>query len=124
MKIILVLLMLVGFSCANDDFAKIVNAFEQKELEAIPKPPTEIKLVKDEFETTAEFKKRVAKTRKKQKQLIASYKRKYKNAISKARKKAVKKALQYTWGKPLLSNLHYDADNGLFVADVKFENNK
>jgi len=105
-------------------FEDLVNWYVEKELQNIPKPPKEIKLVKDEFETTAEFQARVAKTKKTQKKLVASYKKKYKNAKQNAKKRAIKKALQYTWGKPILSNLHYDADDSIFIADVTFEHKK
>ena len=123
-KLLFLLVLVVGLSANSGDFSKIIEGLTKKELASIPKPPSEIKLVKDEFETTAEFNARVVKTKKTQKKLIASYKKKYKNVKQNAKKRAIKKALQYTWGKPILSNLKYDADNSVFIADVTFENKK
>lgn len=110
----------------SDDFSfgKIVDYFIKKELDSIQKPPKELKLVKDEFETTAEFQARVAKTKKKQKRLIAEYKKKVAITKQTAKPKAIKKALEVKWGKPLLKDIHYDADNGYFVANATFEAKK
>jgi len=106
------------------NFEELVSKLIEEELKAIPAPPKELKLVKGEFETTAEFNKRVAKTKKEQKKVIAQYKRKYAEVKSNAKNRAIKKALEYTWGKPILSNLKYDADNGYFVAEISFEAKK
>ena len=106
------------------NFDELVSKFIDKELKIIPKPSSELKLTKDEFETTAEFNKRVAKTKKSQKKIVAKYKRDYERAKAKAKNRAIKKALEYTWGKPTLKNLKYDADNGYFVADISFEAKK
>lgn len=105
-------------------FDKLVSKLIEQELKNIPKPPSELKLTKDEFETTSEFNERVAKTKKSQKKIVAKYKRDYERARTKAKNRAIKKSLQYTWGKPLMSNLKYDADNGYFVADISFEAKK
>lgn len=45
------------------------------------------------------------------------------NSKAKAKENAIKNALRAVWGKPLLRNLRYDADNGYFVADLSFEAN-
>ena len=105
-------------------FEKLVSQLIKVELKNIPKPPSEVKLIKDEFETTKEFEARVKKTKAKQKKEIEKYKAKYASVKKSAKNKAIKKALEMTWGKPLLSNLKYDADNGVFVAKVKFEAKK
>ncbi|MDF1874227.1 caspase family protein [Sulfurimonas sp. SAG-AH-194-I05] len=102
------------------EFEKIVSLLIKKELQSIPKPPRELKVEKDQFETTAEFNARVVKTRKNQKQIVAKYKRDY--ALKK--QQAHKRALKFTWGKPFIKNLMYDADNGYFVADIRFKEKK
>ncbi len=93
------------------------------ELDKIPKPPENIKLTKDEFETTQEFNARVAKTKKAQSASVKAYEGQVANAKAQAKENAIKNALRAVWGKPLLSNLRYDADNGYFVADLSFETN-
>lgn len=82
------------------DFDKLVSKLTEQELKNIPAPPSELKLVKEEFETTAEFNKRVESTKRKQKEDIKSYRKKYTNAKANVKQIAIKKALQYTWGKP------------------------
>ena len=106
------------------NFDKLISHLVEEELKAFPTPPAELKLVKDEFETTAEFNQRIAKTKKEQKTIVAEYKKKYANAKQNAKSYAIKKALEMTWGKPTLKNLKYDADNGYFVADISFEAKK
>ena len=56
-----------------------------------------------------------------QSEAIKKYEIRVANSKAEASKTAIKKALMIVWGKPLLSNLKYDADNGYFVADLKFE---
>ena len=105
----------------NDKMAIYIDYFISQELKYIKKPPSQLNLVKDEFETTKEFNSRVKKTKAKQKTVIAKYKKDMVNATKKAKKSAIKKALQYSWGKPILSKLKYDADNGYFIAKLSFE---
>jgi hypothetical protein len=57
------------------NFKKLTSKIIEQELKKIPKPRAELKLEKDEFETTAEFNKRVAKTKKNQKDIVAKYKK-------------------------------------------------
>jgi len=121
--ILICLFTLVGLN-ATDNFSKIVDAIVEKELSTIAKPPSNLKLVKDEFETTKEFEARVKETKVKQKEEIKKYKIRVAKAKKDAKKMAIKKALEYTWGKPILSNLKYDADNGYFVANLSFEEKK
>jgi len=123
-KIVTIILLIVGINIhlnANDDFSKVVDAVISQELKNIKKPPATLNLVKDEFETTKEFEQRVKTTKANQNNVIAQYKIKVAKAKISAKKTAIKKALQYTWGKPILSNLKYDADNGYFVANLTFE---
>lgn len=106
------------------NFDKLISTLVEKELKNIPAPSTELKLVKDEFETTLEFNERVAKTKEKQKIIVEDYKKKYANTKQTAKDNAIKKALEITWGKSTLTNLKYDADNGYFVANISFEAKK
>ncbi len=103
------------------DFKKLVDTLIADELATIPKPPLELKLEKDEFETTKEFETRVKETKIRQEKEIVEYKRKYAGAQDNAKKNAIQKALEITWGKPLLGELKYDADNGYFIATITFE---
>jgi len=106
------------------NFDTLISTLIQTELENLPKPPSELNLLRDEFESTAEFNARVSKTKKNQKSIVEKYQKKYFKAKQNAQKNAIKKALEITWGKPLLSNLKYDADNGYFIANIKFEKKK
>jgi len=103
------------------NFEKLVSTLIIDELEAIEKPSEELKLMRGEFESTKEFQVRVKKTKQKQRQEVRAYKKKYAEVKRSAKSKALKKALEMTWGKPLLSGLKYDADNGYFVANISFE---
>jgi len=76
------------------------------------------------FETSQQFDARVKKIKAKQKKAIAEYERKVAQVSKDAKKSAITKALQYTWGKPLLKDMKYDADNGYFVASLGFEAKK
>ena len=106
------------------NFEKLLSNLMREELEALPKPKKELKLVRGEFESTQEFEARVRVTKRKQKKELEAYRKNYAQTKSLAQRKAVKKALEMSWGKPLLSHLRYDADSGYFVADIKFEMNK
>ena len=106
------------------NFENLISTLIEKELKNIPKPPSELSLIRDEFESTTEFNARVKKTKASQKREIVKYKKKYASSQAKAKENSIKKALEMTWGKPLLSNLQYDADNGYFVAKISFEAKK
>jgi hypothetical protein len=123
-KIVFMLLVVFSVVYAQDDFTFIVDKLIKIELKKLPKPPKELTIVKDEFETTAEFNKRVLRTKKNQKEKIQTYKQRYATLQEEAKQRAIRKALQYTWGKPLIRNLRYDADNGYFLADIHFEMKK
>jgi hypothetical protein len=125
MKKIIAIIMILALSLsAKDRFSEIVEKLIKDELRNIQKPPSELKLLKDEFETTSEFNQRVKETKASQKRKIVKYKKKYASKKIKAKSKAIKMALQFTWGKPILKNLKYDADNGYFIADISFEMKK
>ena len=99
----------------------LITQYTKEEYEKSSKPPKILEVVRDEFETTLQFKQRVAATEKKYEEDIAKYKENAGNINANVQAKAVGRVLEVTWGKPILSNLHYDADNGYFVADVTFE---
>ena len=124
LKILCLSVLLVVALNAQDEFNTIVEKLTKIELQKLANPPKEIQLIKDEFETTQEFNTRVFQTQKSQKLKIAAYKKNYNTYLAKAKKKAIKKALQYTWGKPIIKNLHYDADNSYFLAEIHFEMKK
>ena len=112
----------------NDDsttqaklFDKVLEDLIRQELKKIPKPSANLQIKKDQFETTSEFQARVEKTKIKQKEAILQYKKTYKKTEKYAKLNAVKKTLMLLWGKPIIKNLNYDADNGYFVADISFE---
>ena len=106
------------------NFEQIVFSLTEKELQSIPKPPSQMELVKGEFETTKAFEARVGKTKQQQKKAIEQYQITFETQKRIAKQNAIKKALEITWGKPILSNLRYDADNGYFIADISFEAKK
>ena len=108
-------------STNTSKFDSLIEYFAKEELAKIPQPPKEISIVKSEFETTKEFDARVANEKAKHAEEINEYNQKIANSKAAAKKIAIKKALQTIWGKPLLSNLRYDADNGYFVAKLGFE---
>ena len=108
-------------STNTSKFDSLIEYFAKEELAKIPQPPKEISIVKSEFETTKEFETRVANEKSKHAEEINEYNQKIANSKAAAKKIAIKKALQTIWGKPLLSNLRYDADNGYFVANLSFE---
>lgn len=106
------------------NFDKLVYTLISQELKSISKPTKELKLQRGEFETTKEFQLRVQETKQEQREAVRAYKKRYAKAKKDAQAKAIKKALEMTWGKPLLSHLKYDADNGYFIADISFEKKK
>ncbi len=105
-------------------FDKLVQSLIDQKLQHIKKPDLRVKLVKDMFETQAEFESRVAKIKAVQKKEIAAFKKELAGKKRQARSEAIKEALEITYGKPLLKDLKYDAENGYFVADLRFEAKK
>lgn len=106
-----------------------------------PDMPTLPKMVKGEFETTHQFKKRVRETRETRKVQIAEIENRYKTevayfnnavseynkalrrepqqrriAIPKMRERFLTEAMNQVLGAPVLKNLKYDADSGLFYG--------
>jgi len=108
----------------NLDFDKIYNKLLKIELSSIDKPQGNIQLVRGEFEPTADFNKRVAKTKSKKSKTQLSENKKYQKEVQKAELEAIKKSLETVWGRPILTDLKYDADNSYFVANIRFEAKK
>lgn len=104
-----------------DDTVKILI---DHKLKQIHKPNLKVKLVKEMFETQSEFDVRVKKAKAAQKAEITAYAKRVNKAKRSAEREAIKEALEITWGKPLLGELKYDADNGYFVAELSFEAKK
>lgn len=123
-NIVWVLFVLCTFSFANSDFATIVDELVKEDLEKIEKPKQINQIIKDEFETTQEFEKRIQTTKEKFRNDVLTYKAKVKAETPKAKKRAVTKALKYIWGIPKLSEPTYDADNGHFISKVTFTRKK
>ena len=105
-------------------FDSVVPKLVREKLQHLKKPNTNVKLIKDQFETQKQFEKRVTKVKAKQKREIAKYKAGLAVAKEKAKKEAITEALEMQYGKPSLHNLKYDAENGYFVAGLSFENKK
>lgn len=111
----------IGFA---DTFSEKVDLFLKHELNSIAKPPREVQLVRGEFETTQEFNNRVAQEKVNQQQKVEAYERTIASSKQQAQENAIKYALMSVWGKPILSELRYDADNGYFIANLGFEAKK
>jgi len=105
----------------NLDFDKLYNKLLTIELKSIPKPKNNIRLRRGEFETTANFKKRVQDTKNNKLKTQISENKKYRKRKSQAELRVIKKTLEIIWGKPILTSLKYDADNSYFVANISFE---
>ncbi|WP_456489128.1 Lcl domain-containing protein [Caminibacter pacificus] len=88
------------------------------------KKPQRKKLKKDEFETTKHYIKRVRQAEREYKKELIEYKQKIKKIYPEYVRKAIKTALEYKWGKPLIKNLKYNADEEKFSAQLTFDNNK
>ncbi len=89
-------------------FDEGVNRLLDLKLSALALKKPEFALKKDMFETKAEFEKRTSSAA-------------FKKAVSTLKSEAIQEALEATYGRPLLSNLKYDAENAYFVVDLKFE---
>ncbi|MCW8837755.1 MAG: caspase family protein [Thiovulaceae bacterium] len=99
------------------NFDEVITTLLLDEQNNIEQMPTKIELIKDEFETSEEFDLRVQETTLKYSKQVDEYYQK----VETQKQNIVKKALEITWGKPIITNLKYDADNSFFVADVTFE---
>jgi predicted secreted protein len=100
----------------------IIKDYIKEKINSIPKPPKEKKIVKGEFETTKEFQERVKREKIRIKKELKEYPKKVAQTIKKAKKEAIKFALEKLWGKPIIENLRYDADNQYFIGKLRFEN--
>jgi len=103
------------------DFEKLLSILVEEELKSLPKLELQTKLIRGEFESTKEFDKRVTDTKNNQKKLSSNHDARYADLRQKAKLTGIKRALEITWGKPILSNLKYDPDNGYFIANITFE---
>lgn len=93
-------------------------------MESLPRPPVQSEITKGEFEKQRDFETRVESVRRANAGALQQYKREYQEYYPKAKKEAMKKSLEIFYGKPLISNLAYDAENEIFGATLTFENNK
>jgi hypothetical protein len=100
----------------------IIKNYIKEKIDSIPKPSKEKKIVKGEFETTKEFQERVKREKIRIKKELKEYQKKVAQTIKKAKKEAIKVALEKLWGKPIIENLRYDADNQYFIGKLRFEN--
>jgi hypothetical protein len=123
MKKILMQIAVLGAinSMASDDFTKIVDRYMEEKISTIQKPDIALKLAKGKFEKMAVFNARVKATEEKNKLLFDNYNKEVEKLSVSSQSEAIQKALQYTWGKPILSDFEYDTENELFVANLKFE---
>lgn len=103
------------------DFDVIVKRRIESELKNIKRPNRNLQIQKDMFETQAEFETRVALIKSKQKIEIENFKRELPQKQALIQKEAIQHALKIKYGKPLLNNIKYDAENEYFVADLSFE---
>ena len=100
-----------GQSLDTLSFDAHVNRLVKVKLsEAALKDPR-FSLEKDMFETEAEFNKRVNAPD-------------FVTKISHLKNEAIKEAIETSYGRALLSNLKYDAENAYFVGDLNFEAKK
>jgi hypothetical protein len=107
-----------------DSFATLYEGVLEQTMASLPKPPLQSELKRGQFEKSSEFEKRVAQTKEKNAQALRQYEHDYKAHFPKAKREAMQRALEIYYGKPIVSELSYDADNELFGAKVSFENNQ
>jgi hypothetical protein len=99
----------------------VMKNYIKEKVNSIPKPPKEKKIVKGEFETTKEFQERVKREKIRIKKELKKYQKRVAQ-VERNKKEAIKVALEKLWGKPIIENLRYDADNGYFIGKLRFEN--
>ena len=109
---------------SNVDFAVVVDKILKTSMQYYKKAPKEINLRRGEFEKSIDFQERVKKTKAKYKEDVQKYTKNYLSYRARVKKEAIKIALQYTWGKPKITNLKYDADRSYFIADISFDMKK
>ena len=106
------------------DFDQTVQALVDAKIATIPAPPREVEIIKDMFETATEFATRVERVKKEQAEIQKAYREKVARVAKSAKTEGIKQALEISYGRPLLDNVLYDAENGYFVANLRFEANK
>ncbi len=106
-----------------DSFAALYEKVLEELMQNMPKPPVQTELKRGQFEKSSDFEKRVAQTKVDNAKALENYKKEYQAYFPKAKREAMQKALETFYGKPIVSELSYDADNELFGAKVSFENN-
>ncbi len=107
-----------------DLFSTVYERVVESAMESLPKPPMQSEITKGQFEKQAVFDARVESTKRENATAIERYKRDYQAYYPRAKKEAMQKTLEIFYGKPLISDLAYDAENELFGAKLTFENNK
>jgi len=105
-----------------DSFSSLLKQIQKYEISKKLQEPQKKGLIKGQFEKTADFEKRALKEEEQYEKAMAEYKNKYAQLLIKSKQKAILKSLQIYYGKPFLQGLHYDADEELFSANLKFEN--
>jgi hypothetical protein len=93
------------------EITKEVKTKFSKILKSLVEKHSEYSLKKSMFESKVEFEKRVSSKR-------------FINKIAQLKTQAIKETLEIAYGKPILSDLKYDAENGYFVANLTFEAKK
>mgnify|MGYP002629291979 CR=1 FL=1 len=102
----------------------LVAHFIQDEVNKIPKPPEIDKVVKDEFETTNEFKQRKNKLVKEHDYQMLIYNKKIRTMELEYEEEALKEALSIIYGLPEILSLNYNADEKQFNVNYTFKNLK
>lgn len=113
-----------GETSKFDDFSSVYEEALGASMASLPKPPLEVTLTKGQFEKQKDFEKRVEDTKKQNAKAIEDYKKNYQEFYPKAKKLAMQKSLEVFYGKPIVKELSYDADNEIFGAKLSFENNQ
>ncbi|GEM_PF-1194514 len=104
------------------NFDEMVQKIIDAKIAAIPAPPQEIEVVKDMFETTSEFEARVMRVKKEQAQAQKTYREQVTKVMKSAKTEGIKQALEISYGRPILDGVLYNAENGYFVGNLRFEN--
>jgi len=106
-----------------DSFSSVYEKVVEYAMESLPKPPIQSEITKGEFEKQRDFEARVEGARRANASALQQYKREYQDYYPRAKKEAIKKSLEIFYGKPIISDLAYDAENEIFGATLTFEKN-
>lgn len=106
-----------------ESFSSLYNKAKDYEISKILVKPKETKKIKGKFEKTSEFETRTKKEELKYQQADKEYQKQYDVFLPKIKSKAMEKSLAVYYGKPMLNELEYDADNEQFNGKLGFENN-